>query len=1284
VPRRRDIESELADTSDGNTYSNNTFHEGNPPSDTESPAAPSQLAASAASSSQIDLSWTASTDNVGVEGYKVYRDGVQVGTATTTSYSDTGLSSSTTYTYYVKAYDLAGNLSAESNTTNATTTGAAAGGPVHPSLPDWSKAGYKGGQAIPTGGTIIDLMTKGITANDGVDDSAALQAVIDDIRSGVLKDVNGNPFGESNRAILKLPAGQVDLNKQIRVDANGITLRGAGKDPATGTKIVFAPPSTYTSDAGLPVIDGKIWPGYGAFRVETREKHPNEPNYEGSINFHWKSGVQVASTGGGTQGSDQVYLASGTGSNFSVGDTIYVGAANTVEFYEMMQAPSTYWVNQHMRSQMFKVTAVNGDTLTIDKPLEFDIPYSNNGQIGGTTYYSKVMPITIVSGVGFEDFYFTQTLDHTEYSTKNANDYDPNTNPDGVGLKYTNGAPEYALHGIVFKWAKDSWVKGVQTYMTGSHPIVTEFAKNIEITDNIVYGAWNKGKGGHGYVRGSKLWDSKIVNNTIDRIRHVTLQWSASGNVIAGNTISVDLNLHGGWERRNLIERNTVNVPFEHSSWGEGEGGADILEGTWYPIWYGAGPHASKWSGATGYQNVYFNNVMKKQETEDGAYVAYAPYDRSNTIYQIGWDGSAWAHLEKPTGTFISTWGGNEKVDFSTSENHGVYTCLQYTGTTLLENGTATDSCSGDTQAPSTPTNLTAKAASATQIDLSWTASTDNVDVAGYKVFRDGIEIATTSSPSYSDSGLAVSTTYSYTVKAYDTAGNTSAASNTASAATNSDTTTKATPVTLIASEDSFVRGGIYKNDNYGSLDHMMVKLHSTNSDYDRKSYVKFDLAALDGAVDRAIVKVYVGNIHSNTTSYTIETRGIADDSWSESTITYANQPSESGTSLGTARVDTEGVYVSFDVSSYVSKQTDSRVSFRIHGIDDDAGADYRTKEYSDSLTHPILVINGGSSTTSDTEAPTAPASVTATAASSSQIDLSWTASTDNVGVAGYKVFRDGVEIASTTATNYSDTGLRPSTTYSYVVKSYDAAGNVSAASPAASAATNADADTTAPSAPTGLTATAASTSQIDVSWTASTDNTGVSGYEIYRDTVKIATTTSTSYSDSGLQAGTTYSYYIIASDAAGNKSTESNTASATTQSSTNTSGVVSFTGTVLKNSSTYKEYQVAVNTGTYTATKMSFKMIVNKQGDEYWYNQWTSGSGDFKFAKSETSTQIIYQYDLKTGVTESGTWSFNGSYKLSTSTAANTADDTWEVIYTTSDGKNYTISGTFDGSTVK
>ncbi len=99
---------------------------GKPAADTTPPSTPTNLKATAVSSSQISLSWTASTDNKGVTGYKVFRGTVQVGTATSNSYADSGLLASTAYTYTVSAYDAAGNNSAQSASASATTMSASA------------------------------------------------------------------------------------------------------------------------------------------------------------------------------------------------------------------------------------------------------------------------------------------------------------------------------------------------------------------------------------------------------------------------------------------------------------------------------------------------------------------------------------------------------------------------------------------------------------------------------------------------------------------------------------------------------------------------------------------------------------------------------------------------------------------------------------------------------------------------------------------------------------------------------------------------------------------------------------------------------------------------------------------------------------------------------------------------------------------------------------------------------------------------------------------------------
>lgn len=173
------------------------------------------------------------------------------------------------------------------------------------------------------------------------------------------------------------------------------------------------------------------------------------------------------------------------------------------------------------------------------------------------------------------------------------------------------------------------------------------------------------------------------------------------------------------------------------------------------------------------------------------------------------------------------------------------------------------------------------------------------------------------------------------------------------------------------------------------------------------------------------------------------------------------------------------------------------------------------------------------------------PANVTATPVSSSQINLSWLASTDNIAVVAYDVYRNGVLIASPTGTTYNDTGLSNTSAYTYVVKARDAAGNTSGPSVPVTSTTS---DTQPPTAPTGLMAFPRSSGQIDLYWRPSIDNIGVTGYDVYRGGVKVGSTTSVGFSDTGLTASTAYSYTVRAKDAAGNVSADSNTATATTR----------------------------------------------------------------------------------------------------------------------------------------
>ena len=184
----------------------------------------------------------------------------------------------------------------------------------------------------------------------------------------------------------------------------------------------------------------------------------------------------------------------------------------------------------------------------------------------------------------------------------------------------------------------------------------------------------------------------------------------------------------------------------------------------------------------------------------------------------------------------------------------------------------------------------------------------------------------------------------------------------------------------------------------------------------------------------------------------------------------------------------------------------------------------------------------------SDTTPPSVPTNLTATTISSSQINQSWTASTDNVGVTGYRIYRcqgagctPSAQIATSVTNSYSDSGLSPSTTYIYRVAAYDAAGNVSGQSSSASATTQAAADTTPPVI-SGISVSSLTYNSATINWTT---NESATSQVLYGLTTSYGSQTTedsnlvTSHSVllSNLSPSTPYHFRTVSKDAAGNTS---------------------------------------------------------------------------------------------------------------------------------------------------
>lgn len=201
------------------------------------------------------------------------------------------------------------------------------------------------------------------------------------------------------------------------------------------------------------------------------------------------------------------------------------------------------------------------------------------------------------------------------------------------------------------------------------------------------------------------------------------------------------------------------------------------------------------------------------------------------------------------------------------------------------------------------------------------------------------------------------------------------------------------------------------------------------------------------------------------------------------------------------------------------------------------------------SLKEQTVIVNAGPP---DTQAPSAPTNLASPSKTDVSVNLTWSPSTDNVGVSGYEIYRGGTLAGTTTgagSTAFSATGLSPSTAYSFTVKAKDAANNLSAASNTLNVTTNAP-DTTAPTVPANLASPSHTDVSVSLTWSPSSDNVAVTGYEVFRGGVLAGTTagvSSTSLTVTGLTPSTAYSFTVKAKDGAGNRSAASNTVNVTT-----------------------------------------------------------------------------------------------------------------------------------------
>jgi chitodextrinase len=574
-----------------------------------------------------------------------------------------------------------------------------------------------------------------------------------------------------------------------------------------------------------------------------------------------------------------------------------------------------------------------------------------------------------------------------------------------------------------------------------------------------------------------------------------------------------------------------------------------------------------------------------------------------------------------------------------------------------------------DITPPTVPTNLTTTPVSPTQINLGWTASTDDVGVTGYRIFRNGTQITTVTTNSYSNTGLAAATTYTYAVAAYDGAGNVSAQSSPPVSATTpapafdfavsnggaksvaqaasvtqgvtatltsgaaaavafsmsglpagatasfaptsclptcSTTATISTLATTPAGNStvtvSAIGGGVTRTStfvlsvtatadttapsvsvtapaNNAIVGGAAMTISATASDNVSVAGVQFLLDGENlGAEDTTSPYSIVWNTTTAPGGPHVLSARARDGANNQTTsaainVVVDNQPPSGSVIINGGAVATNNrtATLTLAASDALSPVTQMRFS--------NTGTSYSTAEAFATTKVWTLASGTGSPKTVyvqvkdavgnwsgaltdtiiwDATAPTV-SSVSATNVTNGSATINWLtneAATSQVeyGLTTAYGQLTALDSALITPHTMTLTGLAQQTTYNYRVRSKDAAGNERLGSNLTFKTTGVD--LTPPSAPGGLAGTTASSSQIDLAWSAATDNVAVTAYQIERcvnagcANFALLTTlppTARAFSDQSLAASTTYLYRARAADAAGNISTPSNLASATT-----------------------------------------------------------------------------------------------------------------------------------------
>ncbi len=993
------------------------------------PSTPTGLSGAATSPTSVTLNWTASIDNTGVTGYDVLRDGALLTTVgAVTAYTDATVLASAPHTYAVRARDIAGNVSTASAAVSVNTTS-----PLDPHL---TRAPY-----------LTDLVGLNATVNFATDRSGTSASVrYGSVSGGVCSltststatrlviSVNGT-FEYQWKALLTLPvAGQYCY----RVYLNATDLLAANASPQFSSQV----PAGSTGSFSFAVFGD-----WG--QVDASGNNPEQTSLMRQIAA---SGSRFAITVG-----DNAYPA---GSQGNYGDLQQVGADTSAVF------GASTWAGVGSSLAMFPSVGNHGLARS-DAVHPHFANWPEDAAVTSSNGRYQVDAYCCPNGstaANYPSAWYAIDAGGARFYVLDAAWADLNT---GTGTAYGN---EYLSH-----WAPSSpeylWLKAD----LAAHPSGLKFAffhyplysdQPSESSDT--------------YLQGNSSLEGLLAS------KGVNLAFSGHAHIYQRNAAA------GGQGRLSLPSYVTGGGGAQAQSTGTCSSNDKYAIGWSYTTNRGTACGAA--AAPTSPAQVY--HFLKV--TISGSKVTVTPTDSAGRTFDVQTytfnplpdtyiDSAPPAGTSSTSATF-SFHANSAAATFTCTLDGGTPTaCTSPTAYAGLTEGShtfsvyatvggvkdplpATSTWTVDTTPPNAPDGFAATATSPFSVSLSWTAATDNLGVTGYDVFRDGAVLATIApATGYTDTNVAGGSNHVYAVRARDVAGNVS--SSTASISV----TTPPPPVPVFANgfesgdlsawttsgglavQGAAVHGGAFaaEGNTTNGATYAKKTLPSTYSD----AYARVWYEVVAGPDQVNLLRLRDATGASLGYLYLADTGQLAFHNDATGTNTLSATAPAPGWHALELRLLVNGPAGAVEV--WLDNTRIEDLSTTAVDTGTSPVAQLQIGELQTARTYDVVFDDAAFGTSrlgpaADTTPPSLPTNVTATATTPFSVQVDWTPSTDDSGVAGYDVFRDGTFLANvgTSVATYTDGTVLASTTHQYAVQARDAAGNLSALSAPASATT--------------------------------------------------------------------------------------------------------------------------------------------------------------------------------------------------------------------------------------